>query len=217
MTKAKHVLLGTTALLASTFSLMACSSNSPYTGAPNTDDSNMNSVNQNTVTPNQNGNNKEILSSAFANEGIRMKAVGNKILLIPSHAILFANNSANLTQQDKDSLDSVIRVLKSSTVSAYVGRSLYTDSNGSQEFKPRANYEVRLVGHASSKGDSDYNQQLSEKRADAVSAYLSDQGIDSSRVTTVGKGESMPVANNITKAGQAANRRVDILLVPVAQ
>lgn len=76
------------------------------------------------------------------------------------------------------------------------------------------NLEVIVaVGHTDSVGSDAYNQKLSERRAEAVKAYLVSKGIDKSRVYTEGKGEKQPVADNKTREGRAQNRRVEIEVV----
>ena len=69
---------------------------------------------------------------------------------------------------------------------------------------------VIATGHTDSIGTDAYNQRLSERRAQAVKDYLVSTGIPASKVTTIGKGESQPVATNKTKEGRQKNRRVDI-------
>jgi OmpA-OmpF porin, OOP family len=69
---------------------------------------------------------------------------------------------------------------------------------------------VIATGHTDSIGTDAYNQKLSERRAAAVKDYLVSKGIPASKVTTIGKGESQPVATNKTKEGRQKNRRVDI-------
>jgi OOP family OmpA-OmpF porin len=69
---------------------------------------------------------------------------------------------------------------------------------------------VIATGHTDNVGTDAYNQKLSERRAAAVKAYLASKGIPSSKITTIGKGESQPVATNKTKEGRQKNRRVDI-------
>ena len=76
---------------------------------------------------------------------------------------------------------------------------------------------IDVVGHASSDGPDDYNQQLSERRASSVANYLQAQGVQPVRMTAIGMGERQPVASNDTQAGRAANRRVEIVLNPVVQ
>ena len=67
-----------------------------------------------------------------------------------------------------------------------------------------------ISGHTDSIGTDAYNQKLSERRAAAVKDYLVSKGIASSKITTIGKGETQPVATNKTKEGRQKNRRVDI-------
>jgi OOP family OmpA-OmpF porin len=67
---------------------------------------------------------------------------------------------------------------------------------------------VTATGYTDSTGPEAYNQGLSERRANAVKAYLEGKGV--SNVTAVGKGEADPVADNSTKEGRAQNRRVEI-------
>ncbi len=69
---------------------------------------------------------------------------------------------------------------------------------------------VLVEGHTDSVGSETYNQRLSERRAEAVKAYLVSKGIAASRIQTKGYGESRPVADNTTAVGRAKNRRVEI-------
>jgi len=76
------------------------------------------------------------------------------------------------------------------------------------------NTEVMVtVGHTDSVGSDAYNQKLSQRRAEAVKAYIVSKGVDASRVYTEGKGESQPVADNKTAEGRAKNRRVTVEVV----
>jgi len=70
-------------------------------------------------------------------------------------------------------------------------------------------YDVALSGHTDSVGSVKYNQVLSEKRAAAVSNMLVGQGVEASRISTMGYGESKPIASNETEEGRAENRRVE--------
>ncbi len=73
------------------------------------------------------------------------------------------------------------------------------------------NESLEVVGHTDSTGPENYNQGLSERRAQAAADYLASQGVNPSMLTVKGMGESSPVADNGTREGRAMNRRVDIL------
>jgi outer membrane protein OmpA-like peptidoglycan-associated protein len=75
------------------------------------------------------------------------------------------------------------------------------------------NRNVLIEGHTDSVGTDDYNLALSQKRADSVKARLVGDGIEATRITTVGYGEKYPVAGNDTAAGKAQNRRVDVIIL----
>ncbi|MEK9506218.1 OmpA family protein [Gaopeijia maritima] len=71
-----------------------------------------------------------------------------------------------------------------------------------------ADLALTIEGHTDSSGEEDYNQALSERRAQAVVAWLAGQGVDGARLTAVGKGETEPAADNASEAGRKQNRRV---------
>lgn len=73
-------------------------------------------------------------------------------------------------------------------------------------------YKASIVGHTDSTGSEVYNQKLSEKRAEMVKEMLIKDGVDASRLSASGKGESQPVASNKTKQGRAENRRIEVEL-----
>lgn len=79
------------------------------------------------------------------------------------------------------------------------------------EEQPEAS--VRLEGYTDSRGSSDYNRRLSERRAASVEAYLVDNGVSSERIETAAFGESRPVATNETDSGRQLNRRVVVIAV----
>lgn len=72
---------------------------------------------------------------------------------------------------------------------------------------------IEIIGHTDDVGDDDYNQELSEQRAQAVRDYLVETGLDPNKIVTVGAGESMPIASNRTDEGRAQNRRVEVLVL----
>jgi outer membrane protein OmpA-like peptidoglycan-associated protein len=74
------------------------------------------------------------------------------------------------------------------------------------------NRTVMIEGYTDSVGSEDYNQGLSQRRADSVKTYLVGQGIGSVRLIATGKGENAPVAGNDSAAGRQQNRRVEVVI-----
>ncbi|MDN3669970.1 OmpA family protein [Echinicola jeungdonensis] len=122
-------------------------------------------------------------------ENAEVKRVGEGIQITFDSGILFGFDSYALTPQSQENVMKLAKILND-----------YPDTN------------IMIYGHTDSKGSEEYNQDLSEKRAGAVSNYLKMQGIDRNRLSTVGHGESMPVATNDTDAGRAKNRRVEVAI-----
>jgi outer membrane protein OmpA-like peptidoglycan-associated protein len=71
--------------------------------------------------------------------------------------------------------------------------------------------KVMVEGHTDNVGSDEYNQELSERRASSVQAALFERGVDASQVSTVGKGETTPVASNDSPVGRQQNRRVELV------
>lgn len=69
---------------------------------------------------------------------------------------------------------------------------------------------IRVEGHTDSKGSEQYNQDLSQRRAQAVKDALTQRGVDSRRIQTIGFGESQPISSS-----DAMNRRVNIVIIPI--
>jgi outer membrane protein OmpA-like peptidoglycan-associated protein len=119
---------------------------------------------------------------------------GDDLLLNIPSGINFAYNSANVQPQFRATLDKVASVL--------------ADYNQTY---------VDVYGHTDSTGSDAYNQDLSERRATSVADYLSSHGVQPARIATRGFGETQPIESNETESGRAANRRVEIKIVPVSQ
>ena len=85
------------------------------------------------------------------------------------------------------------------------------------QFEGKTVESVVIEGHTDSTGDASFNQQLSEKRAEAVKAEAVAQGANADKITTVGHGESKPIADNATREGRAKNRRVEIKVNGIKQ
>ena len=77
--------------------------------------------------------------------------------------------------------------------------------------KEDAARKVLIEGHTDSVGSDEYNQSLSERRAASVQAALFERGVEASQISTVGKGETTPVASNDNAAGRQQNRRVELV------
>ena len=75
--------------------------------------------------------------------------------------------------------------------------------------------KIRIEGHTDNTGTPDANRVLAKSRADAVAKYLTDHGIDASRLDAVGKGSDVPLFPNDTEAHKAENRRTEFHLVEV--
>jgi outer membrane protein OmpA-like peptidoglycan-associated protein len=74
------------------------------------------------------------------------------------------------------------------------------------------NRTVLVEGYTDDVGSDDFNQSLSQRRADGVKSYLAGQGVEMVRLTSTGKGESDPVADNSSSEGRQLNRRVEVVI-----
>ncbi len=72
--------------------------------------------------------------------------------------------------------------------------------------------QITVEGHTDSVGSDEDNRRLSQDRADAVRSFLVGKGVPSSRIKSIGRGESMPIGDNKTPDGRAMNRRVEIIV-----
>lgn len=104
-----------------------------------------------------------------------------------SNDVFFGFNQSDLTPTAQSQLDSIMGKLLDADV-----------------------LTIKVVGHTDSVGSDAYNQGLSERRASSVAEYLLSQGVAPNKLTSEGKGESQPVADNATKEGRAKNRRVEL-------
>ena len=117
---------------------------------------------------------------------------------------------APVVQKDKQSISIEAQVLfafNSDTLKPE-GKQYLEDVR--QKYKFYEANSISIVGHSDSTGPEAYNQGLSERRAMTVRNYLVETGSDAAKITTAGKGESEPVADNSTAGGRQKNRRVDI-------
>jgi len=124
--------------------------------------------------------------------GVDVARKGDNITLNMPGNVTFAFNSSNIDPSFYPVLNDVASVLR--------------------EYNQTV---VEVAGHTDNIGSDEVNQRLSEQRAGAVAQYLQAQGVQQQRLITVGGGKRYPIATNDTAEGRAANRRVEITLVPV--
>lgn len=84
-----------------------------------------------------------------------------------------------------------------------------------EALKDQAEHKIVVEGHTDSQGSDTFNQLLSERRAQAVTAFLVTRGVPAAQIRAEGVGESRPVADNAGAEGRATNRRVEIVIQPV--
>jgi outer membrane protein OmpA-like peptidoglycan-associated protein len=130
-----------------------------------------------------------LLRKELQGTGVQVVRNGKDIRLIMPGDITFATNSSNINPKFDDVLNSVALVLKK-----------YDKTM------------VQVAGYTDNTGSAEYNQELSERRAQSVANYLATQRVNSKRFSVVGFGERYPVASNSTSDGRAHNRRVEINL-----
>lgn len=122
--------------------------------------------------------------------GAKVERVNEGIkVTLPENMVNFDFDSSNLTATAKGNLDKLAQILENNP-----------DTN------------INIYGHTDNVGKDDYNQKLSERRANSVKAYLTSKGIGASRLNAMGMGEASPVATNDTAAGRAQNRRVEFAI-----
>jgi outer membrane protein OmpA-like peptidoglycan-associated protein len=71
---------------------------------------------------------------------------------------------------------------------------------------------IEVAGHTDARGTDEFNLWLSQARAESVTTYLASQGVDATRLSAIGYGASQPIADNVTAAGLARNRRIEFRL-----
>lgn len=134
------------------------------------------------------------LREKLAGTGVSVTRDGNNIILNMPSNITFGVDSADISSAFYQILDSVTLV-----------------------FNEYDKTLIEVMGHTDSTGSEQYNQQLSERRAQSVVNYFISREILTGRLEAYGYGEGYPVASNDTESGRAQNRRVEIALVPITQ
>jgi outer membrane protein OmpA-like peptidoglycan-associated protein len=121
--------------------------------------------------------------------GAKVERVGEGIVVEFSEKILFGFDRADLSGSATKNLDKLAGILTK-----------YPDT------------DIEIQGHTDNVGTENYNEGLSERRADAVASYLRSKGITSSRLNPKGYGETAPKYENTSEEGRSQNRRVEFLI-----
>jgi len=121
---------------------------------------------------------------------VKVERVAEGIDLKFDSALLFDFGKATLRSETKANLNKLAEILQK-----------YPDTN------------ILVEGDTDSVGSEEFNQKLSEQRAQAVANYLVSINVDRRRLTTVGYGETQPTDTNLTEEGRQANRRVEIAII----
>ena len=121
--------------------------------------------------------------------GAKVERVGEGIKITFASGILFKTGSSELSPSAKENIASLAKILNK-----------YEDTN------------IIIEGDTDSEGSIEFNQKLSERRARAVADYTKSLGVVGTRISTMGRGETNPVASNETVEGRAQNRRVEVAI-----
>lgn len=129
----------------------------------------------------------------LGNDQVRIVNTGQELIVTMPQDILFPIDSATVRSDLRRDLGTL-----AGNLSAY------------------PNTTVQIVGHTDNTGTASHNQNLSQRRAEAVANVLISNGVSASRLRSIGRGENAPIATNLTEEGRAQNRRVDIIITPNA-
>ena len=134
---------------------------------------------------------QEEMQQSLQGTGIQVKRTAkNKLNLTMPSNITFGFDSATLTPQAQQALNSVGRVLNKYPAS-----------------------QIAITGHTDDTGSDSYNLKLSQERASSVASYLAQSGVAMGRMNTSGMGESQPKVPNTSEANRAQNRRVELTIL----
>jgi outer membrane protein OmpA-like peptidoglycan-associated protein len=131
------------------------------------------------------------LRNNIGDSRVSVTNTGSELIVNLPQDILFATDSATL----RGDLTQDLRAVANSLLN-------YPDST------------VEVIGHTDNTGAAAYNQDLSQRRANSVAAILRANGVRAGRLVAYGRGEDQPVASNLSEAGRAQNRRVEIIIRP---
>ena len=131
------------------------------------------------------------LRNRLGNPNVSVRNMGSYLLVVLPDDLLFATASAAV----RPDLQGEVRSIAANLIS-------YPAST------------IKVIGHTDNVGAAAYNVQLSIDRATSVRDILVGAGVPAPRITAYGQGEAQPVASNLTDAGRAQNRRVEIIITP---
>lgn len=131
------------------------------------------------------------LTQRLRNTDVVVSNQGNYINLNLPGGVTFATNSSTINRSFYSPLDSIASVINQ-----------YGETR------------IEVAGFTDNTGAYDYNRRLSLSRAQSVANFLVSKGVNGARITAVGYGPDMPIANNNSVAGRAQNRRVEIKIYP---
>jgi outer membrane protein OmpA-like peptidoglycan-associated protein len=134
---------------------------------------------------------EEALRASLSNGDVGIVNTGSELVVTLPEAITFDTGSAALRGDLRDDLVALAKNLS--------------------EFSTTT---ADIVGHTDNVGSAGFNQKLSTQRAQAVVTVLSDAGVAASRLRAIGRGEEDPKSSNLSEAGRAQNRRVEIIIRP---
>ena len=134
------------------------------------------------------------LRALMRDSGVTVTRKGEDIVLNMPGNVTFRTGSADLNAQFFKVLDGVAQVAKKYDKTI-----------------------IEIAGHTDNVGGTDFNRQLSQRRASAVAQYLQSRGVAEQRIITAAGGEDHPIASNSTDQGRAANRRVEVTLAPLKE
>ncbi len=136
---------------------------------------------------------QKALEQGLGDSGATIVNTGQTLVVTLPEQVTFDVGSAELHPDYVDEIAFIARILREN---------------------PQSN--VRVLGHTDNTGSTSYNQRLSERRAAAVTEILVANGVAAGRITTFGASYHLPVARNDTPGGRAQNRRVEIVITPIA-
>lgn len=131
------------------------------------------------------------LRNSIGDSRVSVTNTGSELIVNLPQDILFATDSASLRGDLTQDLQAVARSLLN-----------------------YPNTTVQVVGHTDNTGSAAYNQNLSQRRAQSVASVLQANGVPGGRIVAFGRGEDQPIASNLSEAGRAQNRRVEIIIRP---